>query len=59
MKRTVLIASPGMILTDGEIYGTKIFLEEGRSEKKFREIPLEEYEKMMEQEVTAYGGTEV
>lgn len=58
MKRTVLIASPGMILTDGEIYGTKIFLAEERSAEEFYEIPMDEYEKMMEQEVP-YGGTEV
>lgn len=59
MARTILTASAGMILTDGEIYGSKIFLAEGRDPEEFHEIPLEEYEKMMEQEVTAYGGTEV
>ena len=59
MERTILTASEGMLLTDGEIYGTKIFPEEGRDPEEFHEIPLEEYEKMMEQEVTAYGGTEV
>lgn len=57
MARTVLSASEGMILTDGEIYGSKIFLAEGRSAEEFHEIPLEEYEKLMEQEVP-YGGTE-
>lgn len=50
MVRTVLTASEGYVLTDGEIYGTKIFLAEGRSAKEFREIPVEEYEKIMEQE---------
>ena len=43
---------------DGEIYGSKIFLAEGRDPADFYEIPLEEYEKLMEQEVQAYGGTE-
>lgn len=58
MERKVLTASEGMLLTDGEIYGTKIFLAEGRSAEEFHEISREEYEKMKEQEVQAYGGTE-
>lgn len=58
MKRTVLTASEGMFLTDGEIYGTKIFLAEGRSAAEFHEITVEEYEKLMEQEVLQDGGTE-
>ena len=58
MERTILIASAGMILTDGTIYGSKIFLAEGRDPKDFYEISLEEYERIMEQEVQAYGGTE-
>lgn len=57
MAREPLIASEGMILTDGEIYGTKIFLAEGRSAEEFYEIPLEEYERLMEQEVQADGST--
>lgn len=57
MERKVLIASEGMLLTDGEIYGTKIFLAEGRSAEEFHEISREEYEKMKEQEAQAYGGT--
>ena len=57
MKRRVLIASPGMILTDGEIYGTKIFPEEGRSPEEFQEVSLAYYEKRMEE--AEYGGTEV
>lgn len=57
MERTVLIASTGMILTDGEIYGTKIFLEEGRSKEDFCEVSLAYYEKRMEE--AEYGGTEV
>lgn len=52
MERIVLTASEGMILTNGEIYGTKIFLAEGRSAEDFHEIPLAEYERIMEQEVT-------
>ena len=55
MARTILTASEGMMLTDGEIYGSKIFLAEGRSAEEFYEIPLEEYEKLMEQEEQADG----
>lgn len=52
MARIILTASEGMILTDGVIYGSKIFLAEGRSAEEFYEIPLAEYERTMEQEVT-------
>ena len=45
MKRIILTASDGMILTDGEIYGTKIYLAAGMSPDAFREISLEQYEK--------------
>lgn len=55
MARTILTASEGMILTDGEIYGSKIFLAERRSAEEFYEIPLKEYERMMEQEEQADG----
>ena len=50
MERTVLIASEGMLLTDGEIFGTKIFLAEGRKAEEFHEIRLEDYKKLKEQE---------
>ena len=53
MARTIITASEGMIYTDGTIYGSKIFLAEGRSAEEFYEIPLEEYETLMEQEVQA------
>lgn len=43
--RTKITASEGMVLTDGEIYGTEIFLAEGMTEKDFYEITTEEYEK--------------
>lgn len=44
--RKILKASEGKILTDGEIYGTTIFLAEGKSGENFYEISAEEYEKL-------------
>lgn len=41
---TKIIASEGMILTNGETYGTEIFLAEGVSADDFREITKAEYE---------------
>lgn len=49
MERRILKASSGMILTDGETYGTTIYLGEDADETKFREITLEEYNKEEEQ----------
>ena len=47
ITRIKLTAGEGMILTDGEIYGTEIFLAVGKSAEDFREITREEYERMM------------
>jgi hypothetical protein len=44
ITRTKIIASEGMILTNGETYGTEIFLAEGVSADDFREITKAEYE---------------
>lgn len=48
--RTSIKAKEGYILTNGEVYGTEIFLAEGMSAEDFHEIPKEEYERMMEEE---------
>ena len=51
MDRKTLYASDGMILTDGEIYGTQIHLADGVDESKFYEISREEYEKKLAEEM--------
>lgn len=48
--RTSIKASEGMILTNGEIYGTEIFLAEGMSKEDFYEITREEYEEILNRE---------
>ena len=45
--REVIKANEGFILTNGEIYGTEIWLAEGVDAASFYEIPLAEYEAMM------------
>lgn len=47
MARTILTASEDYVLTDGVIYGTKIFLAEQRDPADFYEITQDEYEQIM------------
>ena len=49
--RTSIKATEGYILTNGEVFGTEIFLAEGMSADDFHEIPLAEYEAMLEKEM--------
>lgn len=48
--RKVIKASEGHILTNGEVYGTKIYLAEGVNADDYHEITLEEYNNLMEAE---------
>lgn len=46
----VIKANEGFILTNGEIYGTEIWLADGVSGESFYEIPIEEYEALINSE---------
>jgi hypothetical protein len=47
MERTVIKASEGMILTNGEIFGREIYLAEGMDADAFTEITEEQYAEIM------------
>lgn len=49
MERKILEASAGMYLTNGTVYGKKIYLADGMSETEFYEVTEEEYEKIIEE----------
>jgi hypothetical protein len=48
-QRITLYAEDGMILTDGEHYGTIIHLAVGSDAEKYHEIPCEEYERIIKE----------
>lgn len=45
--RKVIYADEGKVLTNGEVYGTQIFLADGANENDFHEITAEEYEQIL------------
>lgn len=47
--REILRADKGYIYTNGEIYGTIIYLAIGANKDRFYQITLEEYEKLFEE----------
>lgn len=49
MERIKLIASEGMILTNGEAYGTEIYLGSGDCADNWREITKDEFEEKMKE----------
>ena len=46
-EKIVLIADEGMIYTNGSAYGYKVELGTGDSADNWHQIPIEEYEAMM------------
>lgn len=52
-KRIMLTASEGHILTNGEVYGSTIYLAEGADSSAFHEITLAEYEAIQEEKAKA------
>ncbi len=55
MERIKLVAKEGKIFTNGEIYGSVIYLADGLSADGFYEITKEEYENILEREVENNG----
>lgn len=53
IKTIRLEADDGKILTDGETYGSIIFLGANRTVEEFYEIPREEYDRIMEEQEKA------
>lgn len=47
---TVLTASEGNVLTDGDVYGRVIYLGKNRSSDEFTEITEEEYQEIMKKQ---------
>ena len=50
VERIVITADEGKVLTNGEVYGTTIYLEEGKTSQGYYEITEEEYNGIIEAE---------
>ena len=53
--RTIIYADEGKVLTNGEIYGTQIYLADGMSADSFREITDAEYAEILRAEEAKVG----
>ena len=49
--RKVIEATEGNILTNGEVFGTTIYLAEGETGEDFYEITIDEYQRIQEEMV--------
>ena len=49
-KMVTLYADEGMVLTNGETYGTTVSLAEGLSGEDFKEITAEEYNEILKEQ---------
>lgn len=52
--RKTLHADDGMVLTNGEVYGTQISLEEGEDESSYVEITEERYQEILKEQEESY-----
>ena len=50
MERIILKAKDGYILTNGDTYGSMVYLGAGDKQENWREIPIEEYNEIMKAE---------
>lgn len=51
MERIKLIASDGMMLTNGETYGIEIYIGSGDCQDNWREITKDEFEEILEKQI--------
>ena len=49
IMRKIIKATQGHILTNGEVFGTTIYLAEGETGEAFYEITLDEYQRIQEE----------
>ena len=52
MERTILTAEPGMVLTNGTVYGDVVFLAVGADPAEYYQITKAEYNEIVENPAT-------